>query len=108
MAVKIKYRGDTLDIFVTSTRIEGKNEIFQTLVEDNTLPKEVENLVFDLNEVDYVNSLGIAEFISIHRYFSSVNQGRTRMRFVNVEPKIAQLFEMVELGNLSEVQKKDR
>ena len=106
MSVKVQYRGDTIDVKVNHSRIDGKNLIFQALVDDPSIPKEVEFLVFNLANVDYVNSLGIAEFISIHRYFNSVNERGTRIRFTDVDTKIATLFKMVELGNISEIELK--
>ena len=103
MSIKVDYKGDTIAVKINEPRIEGKNNIFQTLVEDHDYPQDIDNLVFDLDAVNYVNSLGIAEFISIHRYFSSINEGKTKISFVNVDKKIATLFEMVELGNLSTI-----
>ena len=106
MAVKLKFLGDTIQVTINNSRIEGQNFIFQALVEDSNLPKNIENLIFDMDKVEYVNSLGIAEFISIHRYFASVTNSKTRIRFINVNQKIANLFRLIELGNLSEIELK--
>lgn len=103
MAVTVDYLGDTLRVQIIHPRIEGKNYIFEALVEDASLSKDVSRIKIDMEGVEYINSLGIAELISIHRFYDRTNNGQTRIIFKNVDPKIASIFRMVEMEKICEI-----
>ncbi|MDH5716554.1 MAG: hypothetical protein OEZ22_02825 [Spirochaetia bacterium] len=103
----INYTDDNINVIIKSPRIEGENTIFESLVEDETTPKNVSKITFDMSDVKYVNSLGIAEFISIVRFFTNISNGNTKYTFINVDKNIAKLFHIVELGSLVHIEEKD-
>ena len=106
MAIHVQQKSNQLNVSVNLRRIDGNNEIFRALVDDSSLDLDVELIEFDMDKVEYMNSLGIAEFISLHRYFVDLNNGKTRFAFTNLDPKIYTLMNLVEIGKLADLHKK--
>ena len=103
MAVSIEYKGDILEIKIHSSRIDGKNEIFEALTE-TTIPSGIEIVEIDMRRVSYINSLGIAELVSIYRYLMQDEKRKNlKFRFLNVKPEVAQLLRLVEFADLVEI-----
>ncbi|MDH5719247.1 MAG: STAS domain-containing protein [Spirochaetia bacterium] len=94
-----------LNVVVNEKRIEGSNHIFEHLVEESKISDKdkVKKIIFDFANVEYINSLGIAEFISIIRYYTNVTNAVAKYKFINVNKDIRKLFSLVELGHLVEI-----
>lgn len=103
MLVEFKREGETLKIIVLHPRIDGENHIWNALQKENLLQPDVGLLEFDLAKVEYMNSLGITEFVNIHRRFLDATKGRVKLRFINVERKIMGILALVELDKVAEV-----
>lgn len=101
--MKIEKKDNILKVDIDLKRIEGQNQIFEQLLEMKPPVAQIQQIEFDLARVDYINSLGIAEFISIYRYFNDESKENFRFIFHNVAPEIAQIFEIVEIGQISEI-----
>jgi len=101
----LEIKNGMLNVVITEPRIEGSNHIFEQLVENDeiTEKKNINKIIFDLINVEYINSLGIAEFISIIRYYTNLTSGAAKFKFVNVRKEIKKLFSIVELGQLVEI-----
>ncbi len=103
MFVEFKREGDALKIIVLHPRIDGENHIWNAVQKENLLQPDVGLLEFDLGRVEYMNSLGITEFVNIHRRFLDTTKGRVKLRFINVERKIMGILALVELDKVAEV-----
>lgn len=106
--VKIQQKANSIVVKVMYPRVDGNNLIFRRLIEEEKLDFDIQKIVFDMDRVEYVNSLGIAEFISLHRYFSGSFDHPVEFEFINLEPKINSIFQMVEIGKLAKVSLKEK
>ncbi len=102
MLVDITKTGQELRIKVLHPRIDGDNFIIKSLKEKK-LVFAMELVEFDLDSVEYVNSLGITEFVNIHRMYTEISRGKTRFRFINVDKKVNAILELVEVQKLAEI-----
>ena len=69
-AVEISKEESILKIAILHKRIDGDNHIIHALEKGNFIQSDINILEFDFNQVEYLNSLGIAEFININRKFT--------------------------------------
>ncbi len=105
MPVRIEKRGRNLYVEVTHPRIDGENHILRALQEGNYFRGEFEYVDIDLEHVEYLNSLGITEFVNIHRRF--IDEGNTtRLRLLNVERKVNAILELVEMQKIADIELK--
>ena len=105
MVSKIDSDQDSIRILIDSTRLEGQNSIFEYLLDQNINIDPVDRIIFDFSKVEYINSLGIAEFISLMKYYSEKKK-RLKFKFYNVDKKIAKVFKMIELGTIADIETK--
>jgi len=106
MELDIKIEQSSMRVSIHTEKLEGEIPIFESvLAKHNENGGKVGKIVFDFDEVQYINSLGIAEFISIIRYFSGLND-KTKFKFINLDKKIAKVFKMVEMHNLADLDTK--
>jgi anti-anti-sigma regulatory factor len=107
MPVKIERRGQVLYILVMHPRIDGENYILRALSEGNYFQDGYEAIEIDLDQVEYLNSLGITEFVGIHRRFGEASGGRSRMRLRNVERKVNAILDLVEMHKIADIHLKE-
>ena len=106
MELDIAIEQSSMKVNIHSEKLEGEIPIFDTVLTHHTENGgKITKIVFNFEEVQYINSLGIAEFISIIRYFSGLNE-KTKFKFINLDKKIAKVFKMVEMHNLADIDTK--
>ena len=105
MSVALIPENDHLLLVVHSSRIDGDNKIFMTVKQSDLEPGIFASIEIDLQAVVYLNSLGIAEIISVFRYFKGERE-KLKMVLKNVDASIAKLFDVVELAHVFEIQLK--
>ncbi|MES0489088.1 MAG: hypothetical protein ABUK01_03790 [Leptospirales bacterium] len=106
MEIDIIIEQSSMKVSIHTEKLEGEIPIFDTvLARHNESGGKIGKIVFNFDEVQYINSLGIAEFISIIRYFSGLNE-KTKFKFINLDKKIAKVFKMVEMHNLADIDTK--
>jgi len=104
MAVQIEKRDDALHVKIKHPRIDGENLILAALDEQGLLTKpEYAVLELDLGEVEYLNSLGITEFVNIHRRLRTAPES-VGLRLINVDKKVNAILELVEIQKIAEIQ----
>lgn len=78
-------------------------------IDTNTAPEllaqlnldDVQELIFDLAEVDYVFSAGLRVFLQAQKIMDA-KQGK--MKLINVEPSVKSIFEMVGFADIMDIQ----
>lgn len=81
----------------------GQNEIFDRIINKIEIPGTVKKIIFDFEKVSYINSMGIAEFIALFRYFNDDNNGSVKFLFRNVNRYICEIFSLIEFSKLCEI-----
>ncbi len=74
-------------------------------ITSKTLANEVEKkltagenkILFNFNELDFINSSGLGSLISISK---RVNQAKGQLRFYNLQPFVSDLFNITKLHNV--------
>jgi len=105
MIANIESDHDVIRVQILEPVLDGQQSLFELLVEKKIVTKKTERMIIDFENVTYINSLGIAEFISLMRYFSE-KKPKMKYRFINVDKKIAKVFKMIELGNIADIETK--
>lgn len=103
MPVEIEKRGQVIYVLVKYPRVDGENYILRSLSEGNYFQSGLEAIEIDLVNVEHLNSLGITEFVSIHRRLQDASDGRTRLRLSNVDRKVNAILELVEMHKIADV-----
>lgn len=101
--VEVKREGKSLFVRVLFPRIDGENFIVNAVKEKNLIAQDIELVEIDLDAVEYLNSLGITEFVNIHRMFTDITRGKTKFRFTNVDRKVKAILELVEVQKIAEI-----
>lgn len=95
--------GGALIVHIRQKRLEGETALLQSITEESEYER-VTSIEFDMSDVTYVNSLGIAEFISIYRYYNmGENSKKVKLLFTHLRPEIAKIFKLVELGQIADI-----
>jgi anti-anti-sigma factor len=105
MIASIETENDTVKIKINVDKLDGQNSIFELLIEKKIMVHKIEKMVIDFDNVTYINSLGIAEFISLMRYFTE-KRSKMKYKFINVDKKISKIFKMIELNNIADIESK--
>jgi anti-anti-sigma factor len=103
MIANCETENEILKVKINDVRLDGQNSLFDFLVEQSAVTDKIEKIIFDFDKVNYINSLGIAEFISLMRYFSE-KKPKLKFKYVNVDKKIAKIFKMIELNSIADVE----
>ena len=106
MPVVIEMRGRVVYVLVKYPRIDGENYILRALSEGNYFQADLEAIEIDMGNVEHLNSLGITEFVSIHRRVRDQCGPRTRLRLINLERKVNAILELVEMQKIADVRLK--
>ncbi|MCB1171064.1 MAG: STAS domain-containing protein [Leptospiraceae bacterium] len=104
MDLKIEKQGNNLLIRLFHPRVDGDNLILKELEVGNYQAEPVENLIIDMAEIEYINSLGITELINIHRKFTEKNPEGFRLQLRNVDRKIATILELVDIHRIADIE----
>lgn len=105
MAYETTIENGTLTIQPENDRQEGEQDILNGIIETDFSDSLIDKVVFNFDKVVYINSLGIAEFISLMKYLGG-SFDKVKFKFINVDKKIAKIFKMVELSNLADIDTK--
>ena len=106
--VEISRDGSVLKIKILHNRIDGDNHIIHALEKGNFIQDDVAKLEFDFEKVEYLNSLGITEFININRKFpSGSKKKKSKFVFLNVSAHIYGILELVEMHKMAEIHLKN-
>jgi len=103
MIVDIETEADTIKININEPKLDGQNSLFELLLEKKIVTKKIEKIIINFDKVSYINSLGIAEFISLMRYFSEKSP-KLKYKYINVDKKIAKIFKMIELSSIADIE----
>jgi anti-anti-sigma regulatory factor len=95
--------GTTLILRAVYPRLDGGNHLLNALKSGPWLEGDVEAVEIDFGDVEYLNSLGITELVTIHRLVQEQTRGKTRFRFFNVDRKIRTILELVEVQKIAEI-----
>jgi anti-anti-sigma regulatory factor len=107
MPVLIEKRGQVIYVLIKYPRVDGENYILRSLSEGHFFQSDLEAIEIDLVNVEHLNSLGITEFVSIHRRIQNAGAGRTRLRLLNVDRKVNAILELVEMHKIADVHLKE-
>lgn len=105
MIATIEKDHDTIRIKINEPKLDGQNSLFELLIEKKIINNKIDKIIIDFDNVTYINSLGIAEFISLMRYFSE-KKPKIKYKYINVEKKISKIFKMIELGSIADIESK--
>lgn len=103
MSVQIQKSNHSLLIKVAFPRLDGENHIINALDDDECFQPDVESIEIDLSSVDYINSLGISEFVTINRRFLEVRPNGVNFRLTNVDRRVNAILELVEFEKVAEI-----
>ncbi len=107
MPVEIEKRGRVIYVLVKYPRVDGENYILRSLSEGGYFQSDLAAIEIDLANVEHLNSLGITEFVSIHRRIQDAADGETRLRLINVDRKVNAILELVEMHKIADVHLKE-
>lgn len=93
---------EKIEIKFHKIRLDGDNSIFHAVTTSEYEPDSFRDISMDLEQVDYINSLGIAEIVSTFRYLKG-NREDVKMRITNVNNSISNVFRLVELTDIFEI-----
>lgn len=103
MSVFIEKGDDALYVKINHPRIDGENLILKALENDGRLEDpDYSVLELDLASVEYLNSLGITEFVNIRRRFRNGPRD-VSMRLINVDKRVQAILELVEIQKIAEI-----
>jgi anti-anti-sigma regulatory factor len=77
--------------------LQGDNDLFRFIANQSDLPESASSIEFDFEQIDYVNSLGVAELISIFRYLQRKYHQDISFNLTNVSQEIQRLLKIVEI-----------
>lgn len=99
MRIEIEQHNRTLYVRLLDPRLEGENEVVDALKEYAEV--DLERVEMDFGQVEYMNSRGITELVSIYRTF---NPEKTKLKFLNVRGRVRHIMDLVELHHIAEIQ----
>ncbi|MCR9141240.1 MAG: STAS domain-containing protein [bacterium] len=99
MRIEIEQHNRTLYVRLLDPRLEGENEIVDALKE--YVEVDLERVEIDFGQVEYMNSRGITELVSIYRSFDA---DKTKLKFLNVRGRVRHVMDLVELHHIAEIQ----
>jgi anti-anti-sigma factor len=99
MRVEIEENERTLYVRLLDPRLEGDNQVSEALIPYKTA--ELDRVEIDFRLVEYMNSRGITELVTIYRTF---DPQRTKLRFLNVRGRVRHVMDLVELHHIAEIQ----
>jgi ABC-type transporter Mla MlaB component len=105
MSTQIQIEDDTLRVKVDHPRMDGENLILSALRDGDWFDRSFLRLEIDFEHVEYLNSLGITELVTIHRTLRD-RGNRARIRFIHVDRKVNAILELVELQKIADIQLK--
>lgn len=79
--------GTTLILRAVYPRLDGAAILLNALKSGPWLEGDVEAVEIDFGDVEYLNSLGITELVTIHRLVQEQTRGKTRFRFFKCGPQ---------------------
>jgi len=103
MIADFKIEDECLSVTINESKLDGQESLFEFIIEQNVVEKKIEKIIFDFVNVNYINSLGIAEFISLMRFFSE-KKPKMKYKYINVDKKISKIFKMIELGSIADIE----
>ena len=77
--------------------LQGDNDLFRFIANQSDLPESTSSIEFDFEQIKYVNSLGVAELISIFRYLQRKYHQDISFNLTKVSPEIQRLLRIVEI-----------
>ncbi len=98
MRVDIEQNNRTLYVRLLDPRLEGEHEVVDALKAYTSM--DLERVELDFASVEYMNSRGITELVSIYRSF---NADKTRLHFLNVRGRVRHIMELDELHHIAEI-----
>jgi len=98
--------GPVIRVRILHPRLDGNNYIVSALKAAGHISSEIGTVEMDFAKVEYLNSLGITELVTIHRLFQEQSRGKTTFRFLNVDRKIRVILELVEIQKIAEIEPK--
>ena len=98
MRVDIEQNNRTLYVRLLDPRLEGEHEVVDALKAYTSM--DLERVELDFASVEYMNSRGITELVSIYR---SVNADKTRLHFLNVRGRVRHIMELVALHHIAAI-----
>ena len=98
MRVEIEQNNRTLYVRLLDPRLEGEQKIVDALKEYQQA--DLEHVEIDFALVQYLNSRGITELVSIYRTF---DPDRTKLKFLNVGGRVRHIMDLVELQHIAEI-----
>ncbi len=98
MHVEVQQNGSQLFVRLLAPRLEGDNHVVDALKEYAEPAPELVELDFD--GVNYLNSRGITELVSLYRLFDNEV---TRLRFINVKGRVRHVMDLVELHHIADI-----
>lgn len=92
-------------LVVLKGTIDGKTLIHLQTKLASVLESGTASLVMDFEHVKYINSSGLGYFVSLHDSFDGVER---KMIFINVQPKVKMVMDMLGLNSFFQILKDQR
>ncbi len=99
MRLELEQHNQTLYVRLLDQRLEGENEIVDALKEYTEV--DLDRVEIDFGQVEYMNSRGITELVSIYRSF---DPKKVKLKFLNVRGRVKHVMDLVELHHIAEIQ----
>lgn len=107
MLIQYVKEGNNLNFKLPSGSLQGDNTLFRFITNEINVPEDAHTILFDFTSVDYINSLGIAELISIFRYFQRRYSDEVEFKLVAVSPEVKKVLEIVEIDQFFDIESKN-
>ncbi|MCE9597807.1 MAG: hypothetical protein K8S54_07555 [Spirochaetia bacterium] len=103
MHAEVSKDGQIVRIRILHPRLDGSNYVIAALKAAPFVTPDVTHVDIDFEAVEYLNSLGITELVTIHRLFQEQTRGKCTFRFLGVDRKIRVILELVEVQKIAEI-----
>ncbi|MCB1327774.1 MAG: hypothetical protein H7A21_13860 [Spirochaetales bacterium] len=94
-------------IRVLQDRLDGASVLLAEVRAGDYMKSTIELVEIDLESVEYINSLGITELVTLKRLFSEASLHPVQMRLLNVDRRVNAILELLEIHKMADVRLRD-
>lgn len=102
MSLIINALGNHITIIIQTPRVVGDTNFVEQILNLPIQP-ETKEIIFDFSRVEYINSLGMAEIVAAYQNFIRVHGKNIKWIFTRLNPSIAKVLKLVDLGEIAEL-----
>ena len=92
-------------IRVLQDRLDGASVLLAEVRAGDYMKSTIE--LVEIESVEYINSLGITELVTLKRLFSEASLHPVQMRLLNVDRRVNAILELLEIHKMADVRLRD-